>query len=732
MTPIVFRYAALVLALSLTLSACATPSPTPTPAAEPTEPTIQLTNEPTTQPSNQPTAQPTTQLPTPNLPTATLPSTPPAQAGLYENSDLGMTFEYSNMWQASPGEDETTLLWLDNRLLNVMVAVLYNPMPAGATLEEAAREIRDAVSDGVSDLSFDDDEPFTLDDGREVWMSGFSGKLSGNDPIAAVVYTLAHGGRLFTLLAFGTPEDLALAREDVQALVAGVHLTSPSVYGVPRDQALFVLGGESTNPRDYDPAHGAGDNLIFSGLVAFNPQLEIVPDLAESWDINDDGTLYTFHLRRNARFHDGRPVTAQDVIYSWERAADPATDSDSVLTYLGDIVGVREKREGQADHISGLKALDEHTLQVTLDASKPYFLMKLTFSTAHIVDRANVEAGPEWYRTPNGAGPYRLIRWDKFKLQLYERNDDFYLDPPAIRFIVAQLFAGIGLSLYETGEIDVTGVSRYDAERVRDPAEPLNADLLEGVSMCTSYVAFDVTQPPFDDVKVRQAFALAFDRQRYLDVVLLGVGLPARGLYPPALPGHNLELKGLDFDPELARQRLAESKYGGPERLPAIVFTASGYGSSVSPSVGALIDMWQTNLGISIQVENLDPNEYYDEVYDGHHGQLVSSGWCADYPDPENFADALFHSDAQQNIGHYSNPEFDALLEQARVERDVDRRIGLYQQAEQLLVEDAGAVFMNHSLNFLLVKPYVNGYVLTPIAVPIERYLSLNAEQLEK
>jgi oligopeptide transport system substrate-binding protein len=497
-----------------------------------------------------------------------------------------------------------------------------------------------------------------------------------------------------------------------------------------RDQALFRLGGESRNPRAYDPAVGGGDDLVFSGLVTFDPQLAIVPDLAESWDISPDGTVYTFHLRPNATFHDGRPVTVHDVIYSWERAADPATDSNTVLTYLGDIVGVREKHAGQADHISGLAAIDDHTLQVRIDAPKPYFLMKLAFDTAAVVDRANVESGPEWYRTPNGSGPYQLIRWDRFKLRLYERYENFYLDPPPIRYIVDQLFAGVGIRLYETGKTDLTGVSLYDADRVRDPGEPLSADLIEGVSMCTSYVVFDAAQPPFDDPKVRQAFALAVDKQRYIDVALRGESLVARGLYPPALPGHNLNLKGLDFDPELARQRLTESTYAGADNLPPIVFTSSGYASDVDIDVAALIDMWQTHLGVTIQVENLDPNKYYDELHDNHHGQLFSTGWCADYPDPENFADALFHSEAQQNLGHYANPELDALLEAARVERDVDTRIQMYQQAEQIIVDDAAAIFLDHGLNFVLVKPYVKGYVLTPIAVPIERYLSIDAEKL--
>ena len=311
------------------------------------------------------------------------------------------------------------------------------------------------------------------------------------------------------------------------------------------EQALVLSGGESTNPREYDPAttHGSGNKLVYSGLVSFDPYLNLTPELAESWDTSPDGKVYTFHLRQNARFHDGREVTAQDVIYSWNRAASPALRSDTVLTYLGDIVGVREMFAGQADQISGLQALDEHTLQVTIDAPKPYFLLKLTYPTAFVLDQANVESGEEWFRTPNGTGPYKLTEWRRFEQITYEANPDFYLGKPSIPYVIVQLYSGVGIRLYEAGEIDITGIGYYSAERFLDPTEPLHNELITGVNLCTGYVVFDVTQPPFDDLKVRQAFSMAFDRQKYIDVVLSGRALPAIGIFPPGLPGFNIGLR---------------------------------------------------------------------------------------------------------------------------------------------------------------------------------------------
>jgi oligopeptide transport system substrate-binding protein len=436
--------------------------------------------------------------------------------------------------------------------------------------------------------------------------------------------------------------------------------------------------------------------------------------------------VYTFHLRTNAAFHDGRPITAGDVVYSWERAANPDTNSDTVLTYLGDIVGVTEMHAGDAEHISGLKVMDDHTLQVTIDAPKPYFLMKLTYPTGFVLDQANVESGEEWYRTPNGTGPYKLVRWDRFKVVVYEANPNYHLGVPNIPYIVVQIYSGVPIRLYEAGEVDISGVSSYDVERFSNPEEAMHDELVSAVDLCTNYVTFDVNQPPFDDVKVRQAFVMAFDRQKYIDVVASGVGIPAKGLYPPALPGYNLELQGLPYDPEGARKLLSESKYGGPEGLPPIVYTDSGIGNEAGSSVAAMAQMWEQNLGVTITIENLESNLYYDKVHAGEHGQIFEGGWCADYPDPENFADVLFHTDAQQNSGHYSNPELDAILDQARIETDVNKRIQLYQQAEQIIVNDAPALFIMHSVSYVVVKPYVQGYVVTPVDMPLEWYMWLD------
>jgi len=523
---------------------------------------------------------------------------------------------------------------------------------------------------------------------------------------------------------------LVLALLTSLLLTASVPNTPDFQYGIPLDQAIVYSGGESANLRNYDPAttYSAGDKLIFSGLVQLDTNLNIRPDLAETWEVSANGTVYTFKIRENARFHNGRDVTAQDVIFSWERAASPELASDTVLTYMGDIVGVREKVLGQAQTISGVKAIDAKTLQVTIDAPKPYFLMKLTFPTSYVVDQDNVSAGEEWVFQPNGTGPYKLTEWRSNEYILYEANQDFYLGAPSIPYVLVKLYAGDDVRLFETGDVDIAGVGLYSAERILDPTEPLNANLITGVDLCTSYVVFDTTVPPFDDVNVRKAFSMAFDRQRYVDVLYRGLSLPAVGLYPPGLPGFDYGLQGLPFDPARARELLKQSKYGGPQGLPEIIYTNAGIGSYVGGNVAALAEMWEQYLGVKIKVENLDYNFYYEQIFSGNHGQIFDGGWCADYPDPENFADVLFHSGAPQNHGGYSNLQLDTLLESARIEPDVTKRIAMYQQAERIIVDDAPVLFTTHSLSFILVKPYVKGYVNTPISISTERYMWLDGK----
>jgi oligopeptide transport system substrate-binding protein len=494
---------------------------------------------------------------------------------------------------------------------------------------------------------------------------------------------------------------------------------------ISQGDTLHLFGG---SPSTLDPAMARESTSleyiveIFSGLVCFDPDLKITPDIAASWDITGNGTIYTFHLRHGVEFHSGRKVTANDFKYSLERACDPATGSQTAETYLGDIVGVKEKLQGQANEISGVNVLDDYTLQITIDAPKEYFLAKLTYPTAFVVDKANVEMGENWWERPNGTGPFKLKQWEEDNIITLERNELYYLEPAKLRQVVYTL-QGIPMTMYENGKINVTDVYLGDIERVLDPSNPLHEELSIVPGFSLYYIGFNTTRPPFDDAKIRQAFSYAIDKDKIIDLVLKGVVRKAEGILPPGMPGYNENIKGLDFDIELAQKLIAQSKYGNVSNLPAITLTTAGMGTASSIEA-ALVDMWQQNLGVKVEIRQLEPDKYPYEIIN-EKDEMFTQSWGADYPDPQNFLDILFHSGTKDNVGEYSNPEVDALLGKAGVEQDPATRMNLYQQAEQMMVNDAACLPVFFDVSYILVKPYVKDLPLTPMWIPKLKYASI-------
>lgn len=670
----------------------------------------------------------------PQLPTATQYTPPQPAKNTYADPTAGISIEIpKNAAVDTSNSSATYFFQIVLGQSDVIGHLFSSPVGSDKTLKELGQSLKDGQSSGLENIAIIEDKEIQLRSGDAGWLTVFdANKPHLYQKLRVSLLTTRNYAQAVTLLLYGSVGAFDTYQAEIDQLNSTLVVTSPVLYGYSRDQVLMIEGGETDNPLENDPAttrSSLGDYLVFTGLVSFDPNLNLVPELAKSWDVSDDGLTYTFHLQPDARFHNNRPVTAEDVVYSWERAANPETNSETVLSYLGDIKGIKEMRAGKADHISGLKIIDDHTLQVSLESPVPYFLMKLTYPTGYVLDKDNVAMGKNWYRTPNGTGPYRLTRWEEKKAKLYELFDGFYGVKPKTRAIFVVMYQGTSTQLYEEGKIDFAGVSSNDLVRFTDPTEPLSTQLHSGVDLCTSYATLDVTKPPFDDVKVRQAFAMAVDKETYVKVLMNGAALPAKGLYPPALPGYSLDFKGLEFDPVKARSLLAESKYGGGN-LPPITFTVSGYGSDVGSSISGLVQMWEDNLGVKITIQNIEPAHYQDEIASGKHGQLISEGWCADYPDPENFADVLFHSGAEMNRANYSNPELDTLLEKARIEKDVAKRMEMYRQAEQIIVMDAPAVFIDHNMSNTLVRPFIEGYVQSPLGVPLERYLWINSDKL--
>lgn len=485
------------------------------------------------------------------------------------------------------------------------------------------------------------------------------------------------------------------------------------------DETLRVF---DTGPQTLDPAlsRDSGSHSyiinIFSGLVKFDKDLKLQPDIAAYWDIKDGGTTYIFHLREGAKFHDGTEVTAEDFKYSWERACLPATKSLTASTYLNDIIGAGEVLSGKTRNLSGVEAVDKYTLKVKIAAPVAYFLDKLSYPVSFVVEKSNLKNGNEWWKKPVGTGPFKLNTWKKDELIILERNDFYYGEKPDLKYIQFKLWSGVPTQMYEKGEIDFTFVGASEYEKVTDKSNPLNSELVTKPELSVFYIGFNCAVPPFDDLNFRRAFCFSFDRERIIKATMKDTVLPASGILPPELPGHNKNLTGYSYDLNKARDFLIKSKYYSAGNLPAVTITIPGMDNYIPSYLEAIINSWRINLGIQIQVRQLD--DYY-EWLEEEKDNLFVFGWVADYPDPQNFLEVLFHSNSQSNTGKYHNPEIDRFLDKAGIEQNQDQRFQMYQQIEEGILDDAACIPLWYNLNYVLVKPYVKDFYLSPMGYPV-------------
>jgi oligopeptide transport system substrate-binding protein len=504
-------------------------------------------------------------------------------------------------------------------------------------------------------------------------------------------------------------------------LVVLLVLPSVACWPTPGDQDTLRLW--DVGPVTLDPAISADMSShayvmeIFSGLVRLDQDLNIVPDIAESWERSPDGTVYTFHLRQGVKFQNGKGVAAADFKYSWERACDPATGSGTAATYLGDIVGAKDMLAGKAEEISGVEVVDDYTLRVTIDASKAYFLDKLAYPTAFVVDKANVESGQYWWLAPNGTGPFKLKQWTPGQQLILEMSDIYHGQPAKLQSVVFSLVATDPMALYETGQIDVVPVFLDYIDEVSDETNVLHLELAIRPELSLYYIGFNTAEPPFDDINVRRAFCHAIDKEHIIEVILRDMVSEADGILPPGMPSYNETIEGLDYDVQEAKELIAESKYGDVANLPPITLTVDGYGNNIPSYLGAIIQEWQQNLGVEISVRQVETEKLLYNLK-REKDEMFTMGWIVDYPDPNDFLDVLFYTGSEVNISEYSNPSLDALLDQAAVEQNESDRLAMYQQAEQLVVDDAPCIPLWHGTNYVLVKPYVKGYEVSAQGIP--------------
>ncbi len=488
------------------------------------------------------------------------------------------------------------------------------------------------------------------------------------------------------------------------------------------------------NPSTFDPAvaddTGSQEIIaeVFSGLVTIDRDLNIQPDLAESWTVGDDQKTYTFKLRTDAKFANGKAITAQDFKYSIERAADPQTASTVAQNALGEIVGVKDKLAGRAAEVNGVRVVDDRTLQITIDAAKAYFIASLATSTAFVVDRENVEhGGKNWFLEPNGSGPYRLVDFKPNDRIVLEANENYIGAPkPSIKTVTLWMWNGNSFVVpYLKDQLDSALVTALEVPYVFDARSSVHDQVTIAPVFRLEYIGLNTRVPPFDDPKVRQAFALAIDKKFIADEMLGRTALPANGIYPPGFPGFNPDLKGWDYDPLKARQLLHDSKYGDIQKMPKLTLDVA----VKSLVTVALIPMLRQNLGVDISLrEHPDVATFLQKLNERPMPfQMYSLGRVPGTPDPV-FLEPPFYITSDENSTGYNNPEVDRLLEQARSERDAIERVVLYQRAEQIIVNDAPWIPLLFGDNYWLTKPYVRDLIYPPLIVPRYKYASLTPD----
>ena len=696
--------------------ACTSEEPTATPVSESGAtgasaggPTPVPMMEPTATPKVVPSPTPTsTRIPPTPTPTPT-PSPTPEQVVTYVNDLYGFSVRYPTNWFAEETDSPALVATFDtgSEDLSVQAWVLYYPVRLRVS-EAAEQEL--APLAGLPNFRTISEAPVTLKDGTETYQILYAFG-TGRDEQRGGMSFAVEDTRAFVLHAVGPRGVYEENLTGVDGFLNSISLEPQRPFGIPREEALVLA--LDAGPITLDPAIAQESrsiqytSQIFGGLVALDGDLDVVADLA-TWEISEDGLTYTFTIDEAATFHDGSPVSAADVVFSWERAVDPELESPTVRTYLGDIVGVDEVRAGTADSISGLEVIDESTLRVTIDSPKSYFLSKLTHTVASVVARDNVMADTgTWWLTPIGTGPFSVAEWIPDVAMHLERHAGYHRSIPEVPNVIFRFYAGIPLLMFEDDEIDAATISLGEYAFLTEEDSPLLESVTTRPLLSAHYVGFNTAMAPFEDVNVRRAFMLALDRRAIVEETLEGVGVLAHGFLPRDLPGYDPDIDDIPFTTAAAQAALESSVYGGADGLPEITFTAPG----LSPALVEMVQMWRDNLGVSVGIEILPAGSYYYELRERVQG-LYEYGWIADYPDPHNFLDVLFHSGVDNNVGGFSNARVDELLELARVETDADERTRLYRLAEENLVDNAAGIPLWFGQARSLAKPYVQGFAV--------------------
>lgn len=493
-----------------------------------------------------------------------------------------------------------------------------------------------------------------------------------------------------------------------------VLVFSCTTYNREPGYVYFRLGN---NPTTLDPAlivdvnGGTIAAKLFNGLVRLDEGLEVVPDIAESWTVSKNALSYTFKLRQGVTFSSGREVRAIDFKYSFERVLEPASKSPNVWIF-DKIKGVREFMEGEAEEVSGIKVIDDYTLEIRLDKPFSPFPGLLTMPAAYVVPLEEVlHWGPDFSSHPVGTGPFVLKEWLSNRRLKLDMREDYYGTPAKVKGIVYRVIPEelTAVAEFELGNIDVLTVPA--SEYARYKKSPKWRGLISSIrGLNTYYLGVNCERPPFDDLGLRRALNLAVDRERVLATLYEGRGRLARGPVPDVLRRWE-EPQGYGYDPEKAREYVEENGFKG---------VRVNFYITADPEVVDVAEVIQSYLGkagFDVRIKQLEWSAFKEAVSSGEADMFWLS-WWADYPDPENFLFPLFHSSnlgPAGNRSRYANPEVDRLIELGQHAPNEELGDSYYEKAEKIVVDEAPWVFFWHRTDYTIRQPRVKYYKIHPV-----------------
>ncbi len=496
--------------------------------------------------------------------------------------------------------------------------------------------------------------------------------------------------------------------------------TSPTTNGAPNlaaDQTLILPNVGTGDIGDLDPALGPDANsaiavgMIFSGLVKSDKSLNVVPDQA-TWDISNNNTVYTFHLKTGITFSDGTPVTAQSYVYTLTRALLPSVKSGIASFFEGSIVGADAVNSGKTKTLAGVKALDDQTLQITLTQPTPYFLEVLTNYLFFPLNQKIIEqyGQTDWVNHAAGmgigTGPFMVKEWDHNVKMILVPNPHYYGAKTRLKEVDMLFISDLGTAFksYRAGQ--------YSLDWNILPADLAVAKGIPGFTFSpllqSDLLFFSNKMPPFNNSAVRQAFAYSIDKATLARAIFKGAVTPAQTIIPPGMPGYQPNYPGIPYDPAKAKQ-LLQSVYPDVSKVPPITFSYPN--SQVSPDeAAALQQMWQNALGVQVKLNPVELNAYTDEQTK-HEIQFGFTQWSADFPDPYDWLTLNLYSTAANNNGDWNNPMFDQTVTQAE-KTTGDARIALYNKAEQIAITDVGWLPLDHQSLAAIIPSWVHGVSL--------------------